>query len=313
MQCDQFREIADSYIGNELSVESNHAVNSHMEHCPDCRTELAARRQLRTRLREAYVNSAVNRMRPEFPGILSAQLHNYALSQQGSVRASLSDRPPRFSLQTLSIALAACLVLVAGISLLVFHELGAYEKTRQEQATISQRESNSGKLLNLVKIELAKSAVGDHRDCAIHFRLAEKPTDLEASGRKYDPAYINLTAAVLSQGSTPPGTDFVEAHSCVFEGRRFAHIVFKYHGRLVSFLVTDNGETLETKQSPPQSGAQSQVISCSQFDGYQVSCFQTARHAIFVVSDLPEGENLAVARALEPFVVAHITRTERTT
>jgi len=58
--------------------------------------------------------------------------------------------------------------------------------------------------------------------------------------------YINLTKAVFSQqGDAPLDAQFVEAHSCVFAGRRFAHIILKYHGRLVSFLVTDSGGTKE--------------------------------------------------------------------
>jgi hypothetical protein len=168
-------------------------------------------------------------------------------------------------------------------------------------------------MLNLVKTELARSAVGDHRNCAIHFRLSEKPIDLEEAGQKYDAAYIDLTKAVLAKDSLSPDIEFVEAHSCVSEGRRFAHIVLRYHGGMVSFLVTDNGRAIETSESTPPQVAQHEVIACSQFDGYRVSCFQTTRHAVFVVSDLPEGENLALARALAPSVVAHISRTERAT
>ena len=156
--------------------------------------------------------------------------------------------------------------------------------------------------------------MGDHRDCAIKFRLAEKPIDLEVAGQKYDPVYINLTKAVLSQqGTAPLDAQFVEAHSCVFEGKRFAHIVLKYHGQLVSFLVTDIEPTKGVQPESVQRVAQPQVITCSQFDGYKVSCFETARHAVFIVSDLPEGDNLALARALAPSVFAHITRTENLT
>jgi hypothetical protein len=94
---------------------------------------------------------------------------------------------------------------------------------------------------------------------------------------------------------------FVEAHSCVFEGRRFAHIVLKYRGHVFLFW----SQTIEpTKGVQPESYgvADPQVITCSEFDGYKVSCFETARHAVFVVSDLPEGDNLALARALAPSV-----------
>jgi len=51
-------------------------------------------------------------------------------------------------------------------------------------------------------------------------------------------------------------------------------------------------------------------IACTQLDGYQISCFRTERHAVFIVSDLPEGENLELACALEPSVYAHITGIE---
>ena len=156
--------------------------------------------------------------------------------------------------------------------------------------------------------------MGDHRDCAIKFRLAEKPIDLEVAGQKYDPVYINLTKAVLpQQGTVPLDAQFVEAHSCVFEGRRFAHIVLKYHGQVVSLLVTDAERANSVQSESVRKSADPQVITCSQFDRYKVSCFETARHAVFIVSDLPEGDNLALARALAPPVFAHIMRTENTT
>ena len=99
----------------------------------------------------------------------------------------------------------------------------------------------------------------------------------------------------------------------VFEGRRFAHIVLKYHGQVVSFLVIDIQPTKGVQPESVRRSVEPQVISCSQSDGYQVSCFETARHAVFIVSDLPEGDNLALARALAPSVFAHITRTENLT
>src|SRR5262249_36035866 len=127
------------------------------------------------------------------------------------------------------------------------------------------------------------------------------------------PVYINLTKAVFPQeGKVPVDAQFVEAHSCVFEGRRFAHIVFKYHNRLVSFLVTDisvRGDVAKASVSP---SSELQSIECSKIDGYQVSGFQTARHAVFIVSDLSEAENLVLTRALAPSVFTHISRTEIT-
>lgn len=290
MQCDQFRQLADSYLHNELIVETNHQINSHLEHCAECRHELAARRELRTKLQQAFRNSPENQMRPEFAARLNERLRDQALGKHRDSVTSAQVSQPFSRRRTSLLAVAASLVLAAGIGLVLFRYIS---KPSPPVGPVS-----------LVKTELARSAVGDHRDCAIHFRLAEKPIDLEVAGRKYDPVYIDLTKVVLSQGNV----ELVEDHSCVYEARRFAHIVLKYHGRLVSFLVTDTATG-----TGPQSLSQSQVIACSQFDGYQVSCFQTERHAVFIVSDMPEGDNLALARALAPSVFAHITRLENAT
>ena len=40
--CRQIRELMDSYISGELTVESNHDVLRHLERCESCRAELAA-------------------------------------------------------------------------------------------------------------------------------------------------------------------------------------------------------------------------------------------------------------------------------
>jgi hypothetical protein len=318
MQCQEFRDIADSYLGNELIVETNHAVIAHLEHCAACRHELAARRALRTRLREAFINAPDNQMRPEFAERLNTQLQSRAQGKRNAPFAMPGVWRSSVRLHRASwLALAACLVFAIGLGVVaVRHRISSqpgHEEVAGPKVTPNNSPAlNAGIPVDLVKTELAKSAVGDHRDCAIQFRLAEKPIDLEVAGRKYDPAYINLTKAVLAAGVVPTDADFVEAHSCVFEGRRFAHIILRYHGKLVSFLVTDTGNAGEIKGATPSTIAQQQVISCSQFEGYQVSCFQTARHAVFIVSDLPEGENLALARALAPSVYAHITRTEST-
>ena len=51
MQCREFREIADTYLHDELLVETNIQVHSHMEHCADCRKEFGRRRELLTAIR----------------------------------------------------------------------------------------------------------------------------------------------------------------------------------------------------------------------------------------------------------------------
>jgi hypothetical protein len=311
MNCHEFRKIADSYLSNELLVESNHEVISHLEQCSNCRRELSARRELRSRLRDAFINSPANRLRSELVNELSVQLREVTLGKRS---ASAASRPSMIVRRTAWLALAACLLLAAVVGLVLLRQsMLAPRQTIGHNGPNHSPAVNPQIPLSIVNTELAKSAVGDHRDCALDFRLKEKPIDLETAGRQFDPVYINLTKAIFSQeGRVPVDAEFVEAHSCVFEGRRFAHIVLKYQGRLVSFLVTDISDKSDIATASTSPSSEPQIIESSQIDGYQVSYFQTARHAVFIVSDLPEDKNLALTRALAPAVFTHISHSEST-
>ena len=299
MHCYQFREMADSYVDPETSANTNREFAYHLDNCPVCREEMAARREFRIRLRETWTKAPENQMRPEFADRLRGQLHSLSLSKASTNTSSVKNHPRSLNLQRRwLLTVAASLILAIAIGFVLSRVMRIKNKSDYE----------SGVMPNLVKTELAKSAVGDHRDCAIQFRLAERSTNLDEAALKYDHAYIDLVKSVTS-GEMLPGVEFVKAHSCIFQQRRFAHLIFKYHGQLVSLLVTDNDADPGKLPTVPASG-QPNVIACSSFDGYRVSCFQTARHAVFVVSDLADGENLTLARAFESSVVEHLTRSE---
>ena len=51
--CTRTLQYMDSYLANELLVETNHEVLRHVENCPSCAAELDARTRVRARLREA--------------------------------------------------------------------------------------------------------------------------------------------------------------------------------------------------------------------------------------------------------------------
>lgn len=53
-ECRHIRELMDSYISSELTVESNHDVLRHLERCEACRSELARRERLRGLLVESF-------------------------------------------------------------------------------------------------------------------------------------------------------------------------------------------------------------------------------------------------------------------
>ena len=271
VRCHDFQELADSYLSDELLVETNHDVIRHLQTCADCRRELAARRDLRGKLRSGLEGARDLQMSKEFEARLTAQLRDVALSR---TRVSVA----RY------VAIAASLVIVAGLVFMVLQQ-----RKRSHMA-----------------VALVASVVGDHRDCALNHRLDEKSIDLDEAGRKYDRAYINLASAVMAEGRLPVGVEFVEAHSCVFKNRRFGHVILRYHEQLVSVLVTsidvkDESGTTEGKDALPAAEA----------DGFRMTHFDTTRHAVYVVSGLSETENRSIAEAIEPLVSSHIRDAER--
>lgn len=74
MLCRDFREIACSFLDDELLVETNHEVIRHLETCADCNRELAARREMRVKLRAAIAHAPELQMRDGFVERVRAQI-----------------------------------------------------------------------------------------------------------------------------------------------------------------------------------------------------------------------------------------------
>lgn len=316
MQCRDFREIADSYLSNELLVETNHDMIAHLETCADCRRELAARRELRAILRASFAGNAELQMPDEF----ASRLHNELRVAATSAALSLNVRRRQW-------------MIAAGLVLAVtFAAIAVWQRQRTQtnpqmahkpeaQNTASVKPSDVGPRpadiavdANAILARISELAAGDHRDCAIGHRLPDRPIALEEGGRKYDRAFLDLTKAVVShRDDFDEVMELVMAHACIFKGHWFGHIVVRYRGSLVSLLVTrledSSGTAIPKEKSPTE--LEGQVIACSTAGGYQVSCFRTVHHGVFVVSDLEEGENLTVARKLAPSVYEHIMLAEK--
>jgi hypothetical protein len=143
---------------------------------------------------------------------------------------------------------------------------------------------------------LARAAVGDHVNCALHFRLAEKPITLEEAARRYDVAYRVLETLPPDDVTTAAGTAHVlERHSCVYGGRRFAHIVLDYRGAKVSLLVTalDGSAQLALPGE-----VLPHVTPASRVDDMSIVSFPASRHMVFLVGDLAQAYLVNLAEAV---------------
>jgi hypothetical protein len=249
MQCRDVRELVDSFLSEQLLVETNHEIVRHLETCPDCRADVAARRALRDKIRSAFVGARELGARPEFSAELAAKLR--PLEREISRRSLLKSWW----------ALAAGLVLAAGGGLFV---RGSISRSRLAA--------------------LAQQAAGDHQNCAVKFDLAERPIRLEEAARRYGGPYAAL-ATFQPPAAVDGPLDAVERHSCVYQGRRFGHIVFRYGGTIASLLVTEG--------APPAAAELEQAEGSA-----HVASLPAGRYIGFIVSDLDRDRTLRLAQAL---------------
>src|SRR5262245_10950020 len=109
MNCRDVRDVADSFLCEELLTETNHEILRHLDTCASCRAEIEARRRIRGSLRAAFHRSTELQPPEGFQDSLRDRVRR--LSEQESGRRTRSRR---------WFALAASVLLAAGLSGAVF-------------------------------------------------------------------------------------------------------------------------------------------------------------------------------------------------
>lgn len=219
MNCREFSELADSYLSDELLVETNHGLIRHLESCRACRTVLAERREMRETLRRAVKNSAS----PD-PA--------FAAGLREAMRARYSRR------------IGPTLLPAFGVAVLVFAVLlGATVYLRNSGQTL---ESAKADVEDAVRrsglMEFLHDAFGNHKSCGLKFgknAARPAPDDQDFAALRKD------FAADL---------EFVEKHDCVYKGRTYNHTILRRGDRLISILRTKSGmqgDAAETIVSMP--------------------------------------------------------------
>ncbi len=263
MKCQDFRELIDSYLSDELLTETNHEVLRHLEVCANCRREIEVRRNLLLRIRSAVKNSPQFQIRDEFSRSLRAQL------RQSTIAKNVFWSKPHSWM-----AVAAMLLLTLGLS---FWFVQNQNLPSPEIARINENPQSTF---------LENAALGDHQNCAVKYNLAEKPVEIDLTSAKY----ADLRQAVLLPlQNSADKYKLIESHICKYDGHTFTHIVFRHQDKTVSVLLTDlqNYQALNDEE----------IIKLAA-SGYQLAHFDTKNQAVFVVSDLPQPENSATAEIL---------------
>ena len=273
MKCQDFREVIDSYLSDELLTETNHDVLRHLEVCAECRREIQIRRGLLAQIRSAVKNSPQFQIREEFSRNLRARL-----------KQSAAPKNVFWTSRNSWLALAAMLILTVGLSIWFVRNQTA------PSAEITQKTENPQPVF------LEDAALGDHQNCAVKYNLAEEPVEIDLASAKY--ANLRQTILLPLQNAADR-YEFLKSHTCKYDGHLFTHIVFRHQGKTVSVLLTD----LQNYQS-----LKDEEIVKLAASGYQLARFDAENKAFFVVSDLPQTENLATAEILINSVRQHFTK-----
>jgi hypothetical protein len=139
-------------------------------------------------------------------------------------------------------------------------------------------------------VALAREAAGDHQNCAVKFNLAEPPIPIEEAGRRYGAPYTALATFAMPALNGP--LEALDRHACVYQGRRFGHVVFRYRGSLTSLLVTEGAAAVPELVSDDQSPA--------------VASLPAGHYLGFIVSDLDPQDVLRLAQMLTDPLSRHL-------
>ncbi len=160
MKCQDFREVIDSYLSDELLTETNHDVLRHLEVCADCRREIEVRRDLLAQIRSVVKNSPQFQIREEFSGNLRARL-----------KQSAAPKNVFWTSGNFWLAVAAMLILTVGLS------IWFVSNQTVPSAEITQKTENSQPVF------LEDTALGDHQNCAVKYNLAEEPVKIDLAAQ----------------------------------------------------------------------------------------------------------------------------------
>ncbi len=257
-------------MSDALLPETNIQVLGHLENCPACRADFAARRELRETLRGAVKNAAEFQISPAFAARLDVKLRGAALAENRRFGFLFAPKifAPAFA--------ALLIVLTLGFVFL---------RSADNSAPLAQTD-NGSQTRELVKI--SATAVVSHEECAL-----EKLQRWEAMAKQDFAEKAVYTEKIVKplRANFSENVELLHAHDCVFEGRRLTHIILRKDGHIVSVFFDKS-----VAASPGELTAAS--IVCEKESGFQVASFQNQSRAVFVVSDLSEAENLSAARAL---------------
>ena len=278
--CQSIQELLDPYLDNELLVETDQSVMSHLSFCHNCAAESERRIEFR-RLLQAALADDDERDSEEF----NRKRVQIALDRERRLWKAARIRWA---------VLAASLIITLALGL-AYWRIRSASKSENSYA-VSAPTSQPPVLIAAVD----RDAVENHQVCALSYP-SNWTFDQQRVARNLTPRFAPLVNAV---GRNHASYELVEGHVCSYQQRQYAHLIFRGNGHTVSVFIEPDDPAANPKSSP------SLKIDQASYEAYQVASVDTGNHRIFVVSDLPTGENLDLANQLFPSTLDFIRKLE---
>ena len=284
--CERTRQYLDSYISNELLVETSHEVLRHLEACPACAAEADARARLRRRLKAAVEEQAV-------PPELAAR-----------IRRSIREEERRtvfgagWNRWGMALAAAACVAVVVWVI--------------PPGKRIPNLPDRPAQNVYIQKVSSALAAVlrvglGDHIHCAVYRQGPKTVSPVAEMEKDLGPQFKGLLPVV--NAAVPRGYRIVMGHQCGYLGRRFVHLTLERDGSLLSLVIARKQDGESLAGLAPAGQTSGITVYQSATGPFQVAAFDAGQFIAYVVSDLKGKVNLQVASALAPGVRGFLLNT----
>lgn len=277
-RCKKVADLLDAFLNNGLSPETSQRIGEHVDSCERCAGEARQRTELQRRVKKALGSKAANE------------------AVKARLRARLQKEDSSRSFWSLSIPLAAAAALLMGF----FAAWNTLHRPQEPWQTSAKDQRTYIEALYTQVSSVVRVGLGDHAHCA-HFRkFAESLPTMEEILSLLGSDYEELAPIVREE--TPPDFKILLGHQCKYDGRQYVHFALGRDDELLSVIITRRreGESFERDELVPVLQAAGTPIYGARADAFEIAGFDTEHYLAFVISNLPQEENLQIAEALTP-------------
>ena len=263
----------DAYMDNSMPPEESNELGAHLDRCQACTEELENRRNIRVRTR-----SAARGVEP--PAYLEAPIPSH-------VRTVAQPRSWLYRLSAVAAMLAVC---SGGV---IAYERGHFRLTRKTQE--SYIAAVSSQVPALMRVGL-----GDHVHCSVFHKYPKNPPSVQELTEKLEPEYRGLIPIV--QANAPGDYHLMMAHLCSYHRRHFTHLLLMNGSKQLSLVISKKaeGESFRNADLLPVLSESGIPVYASGVQRFQMAAFESGAYLVYVISELPQQQNLELMRGMAP-------------